>query len=77
MAGKSRNSEYYNRLVDAFKVSSPESSHAVAQKKAKIYFDEIKFKPNVEELVDVKVAEWKHKGLKRKVNNNSFFYFLD
>ena len=42
MAGKSRNSEYYNRLVDAFKFSSPESSHAVAQQKAKTYFDEMK-----------------------------------
>ena len=36
-------------LVDAFKISSLESSHAVAQQKAKVYFDKIKDKPDVEE----------------------------
>ena len=70
---KSRNVVNYNRLVDAFKCSSPESSHAVAQQKAKIYFDKIKDKPNVEELVNQKVSDWKRAGLKRKISNNSFF----
>ena len=70
---KSRNVVNYNKLVDAFKISSPESSHAVAQKKAKVYFDKVKDKPDVEELVNEKVSEWKRSGLKRKINNNSFF----
>ena len=63
----------YNKLVDAFKYSNPESSHSLAQQKAKAYYDTIKDKADFHQLVDTKISEWKRVGLKRRVNNNSFF----
>ena len=54
----------YNKLVDAFKYSNPESSHFLAQQKAKAYYDKIKDKLDFEQLVDTKVSEWKRVGLK-------------
>ena len=70
---QSSKSVCYNKLVDAFKYSNPESSHSLAQQKAKAYYDTIKDKADFQQLVDTKISEWKRVGLKRRVNNNSFF----
>lgn len=63
----------YNKLVDAYKYSNPESSHSLAQRKAKAYYDSIKNKADFYQLVDSKISEWKRAGLKRRVGYNSFF----
>ena len=62
--------ENFNKLVKAYKNANPEKTHDASQFIVKEYYDKIKHDPDVDKIVEGKVAEWEREGLQKRSKTN-------